>query len=156
MNSFEETVVGAIETLGSHTFTADDIIAFARQFDPQPFHLSEEGGRATHFGGLVASGWHTGAMWMRLRVDSTVANNKARAEQGLSPRRNGPSPGFKNLKWPKPVRPGDTITYYSEVTGKRLLDSRPGWGIMFALNTGVNQRGELVFSFDGTVLLPTE
>jgi hypothetical protein len=66
---FDEIVLGRRERLGSYTFTPEAIIAFARNYDPQPFHLSEEGGAATHFGGLVASGWHTGSVWMRMRVD---------------------------------------------------------------------------------------
>lgn len=151
---YDEIVIGERQTLGSYTFTAEAIIAFARKFDPQPFHLSAEEGAKTHFGGLVASGWHTGSVWMRMRVESLKRIAAERAAQGLPPRNTGPSGGFKNLKWLKPVRAGDTITYYTEFVDKRPLASRPGWGIAFSLNTGENQHGELVFSFDGSVFVP--
>lgn len=151
---YDQIVVGEREKLGSYTFTAESIVAFARRFDPQPFHLSEEEGAKTHFGGLIASGWHTGAAWMRLRVDYAERLAAERAAKGLPALEPGPSPGFANLKWLRPVRAGDTITYYTEHTSKRPLASRPGWGIAFSLNTGVNQNGEPVFSFEGSVLLP--
>lgn len=147
---YEDIVIGQREELGSHTFTAQSIIAFAAKYDPQPFHLSEEAGRRSHFGGLVASGWHTAGLWMRLRVDHMKRVAAERAAKGLPPHRSGPSAGFTNLKWPKPVYAGDTVTYFTEAVSKRLLASRPGWGIVFALNTGMNQKGELVFSFDGS------
>jgi acyl dehydratase len=151
---YDDMVIGTREELGSYTFTADSIIAFARQYDPQPFHLSDEEGRKSHFGGLVASGWHTGGGWMRMRVEHSKRVAAERAAKGLPPQWNGPSGGFTNLKWPKPVFPGDTITYYTEYTGKRPLASRPGWGIVFSLNTGVNQSGDLVFSIEGSVFVP--
>jgi acyl dehydratase len=151
---YDDILIGAREELGSYTFTPEAIIAFARQYDPQPFHLSEEAGAATHFGGLVASGWHTGSIWMRLKVEHGKRIAAERAARGLPPRWNGPSGGFRNLKWPKPVRAGDTVTYFTEYTGKRPLASRPGTGIVFSLNTGINQHGDLVFSFEGSVFLP--
>lgn len=151
---FDEIVLGQRERLGSYTFTPEAIIAFARNYDPQPFHLSEEGGAATHFGGLVASGWHTGSVWMRMRVDQWQRMAADRAARGLPPRASGPSGGFKNLKWPRPVRAGDTITYYTENVAKRPLATRPGWGLVSSLNTGENQHGELVFAFDGSVFVP--
>ena len=148
---YDDIVIGEREKLGSHTFTAPSIIAFATKYDPQPFHLSEEDGRKSLYGGLIASGWHTGGLWMRLMVEHSKRVAADRAAKGLPPQWNGPSAGFTNLKWPQPVRPGDTVTYYTEYVSKRPLASRPGWGIIFSLNTGVNQHGELVFSFDGSV-----
>lgn len=150
---YDDIVIGAREELGACTFTAEAIKAFARRYDPQPFHLDEEAAMRSHFGGLVASGWHTGAMWMRLRVDSMKRLQAERVAAGLPAWRTGPSPGFTNLVWPKPVYAGDTITYFAEATGKRLLESRPDWGLMFGRNTGVNQHGELVFAFDGSMFV---
>ena len=150
----EEIEEGHTVELGSHHFTAEAIIAFAKIYDPQPFHLSEEGGRNGPFGVLSASGWHTGAAWMKCYVATNqAAEAKLRAE-GRTPAVLGPSPGFDNLRWLKPVTPGDTISFRSTVTGKRELASRPGWGLVFALNEGFNQHGERVFCFDGKVLTP--
>jgi acyl dehydratase len=151
---YDDIVIGQRDELGSHTFTAESIIAFARNYDPQPFHLSEEEGRRSHFGALVAAGWQTGGLWMRMRVEHSKRIAAERAAKGLPPQWNGPSGGFKNLKWPKPVFAGDTVTYFTEYTGKRPLASRPDTGIIFSLNTGVNQNGDLVFSFEGTVFVP--
>lgn len=151
---YDDIVIGEREELGSHTFTAEAIIAFARKYDPQPFHIDEAAARRSHFGGLIASGWHTGGVWMRLRVERWKAIAAERAAQGLAPQQNGPSGGFSNLAWSKPVYAGDTVTYASEFTTKRLLTSRPGWGIVLSRNTGVNQHGDLVFAFDGSVFLP--
>jgi acyl dehydratase len=139
---------GMTVNLGSHDFTAEAIIDFGHRYDPQPFHLSEEAGRASHFGGLAASGWHTGAAWM----GSLVTFRKREAEAGRFVPRLGPSPGFRDLQWRKPVLAGDRITYFSRVLDARPSASRPGWGIVNHRNYGLNQRGEVVFAFTGTVL----
>ncbi|WP_421694139.1 MaoC family dehydratase [Aestuariivirga sp.] len=150
----EEIEVGQVVELGQHHFTREAIIAFASAYDPQPFHLDEEAARNGPFGILSASGWHTGAAWMKCYVATNQkAENRMRAE-GRTPARLGPSPGLNNLRWLKPVTPGDTISFRTTVTGKRELNSRPGWGLVFALNEGFNQMGERVFSFDGKVLTP--
>ena len=142
--------VGTTNILGEYTFTPENIVAFASQFDPQPFHLSEEAARKSHFGRLAASGWQTAAIWMRLLVEARKeAVERAKAAGEETPR-FGPSPGFKNLRWLKPVHAGDTIRYATTITDKRLSSSRPGWGISFSHNTGWNQRSEKVFAFDGT------
>ena len=144
----DEIEAGLVVELGTHHFTKEAIIAFAKQYDPQPFHLSEEGGREGPFGVLSASGWHTGAAWMRCYVATNqAAEAKIRAE-GREPAMIGPSPGFTNLRWLKPVTPGDTISYRSTVTGTRELNSRPGWGLVFSMNEGFNQKGELVATYD--------
>ena len=148
---FEDLEVGARYELGSMVFTADEIIAFARSFDPQPFHLSDEAARQSPFGRLAASGWHTGSGWMAAMV-SHRKRGIAACGDGPAPRL-GPSPGFKNLRWAKPIFADDRITYFSEVTEKRASASRPQWGLFFHRNTGVNQHGEEVFCFDGCVFV---
>src|SRR6478752_4488970 len=154
MPFFNEIKVGDRMELGSFHFSAESIIAFAREFDPQPFHLSEEEGRKSLFGGLAASGWHTAAVWMKLMVASRLAENAERVARGEAPIMVGPSPGFRDLKWIKPVMAGDTIAYASEVSGLRESASRPGWGLVEIVNTGTNQKGETVYSFVGTVFFP--
>lgn len=148
---FEDLDIGARVDLGDHTFTRDEIVDFARRYDPQPFHLDEGAAAASPFGRLAASGWHTAAVWMKLYVDHrnrVIEATRARGERPPSP---GPSPGFRDLKWLKPVYAGDTISFVSEVIDKRVTLS-PGWGLIFHRNTGTNQHGDTVFSFDGSVL----
>jgi acyl dehydratase len=151
----EEIEIGQVVELGSHHFTKEAIIAFARKYDPQPFHLDEASALKGPFGKLSASGWHTAAAWMKCYVASNQAAEARMHAEGRVPAITGPSPGFTNLRWLKPVCPGDTITYRSTVTGKRELNSRPGWGMVFSLNEGFNQTGELIYSFEGKVLTPT-
>lgn len=148
----EDIDVGLTVELGSHHFTREAIIAFATKYDPQPFHLDEEAARKGPFGVLSASGWHTGSAWMKCYVATNQKAEAAMRAAGREPAAPGPSPGFTNLKWLKPVTPGDTISYRSTVTGKRELASRPGWGLVFSHNEGFNQKGELVFSFEGKVM----
>jgi acyl dehydratase len=95
---WEDFEPGQLIELGSHTVTEEEIVAFGRQWDPQPFHVDPEAAKDSVFGGLIASGWHTGAMWMRMYVD-TVLGTAARG-----------SPGIEELRWLAPVRPGDTLT----------------------------------------------
>lgn len=128
---------GALE-IGSHTFTAEDIIAFARQFDPQPFHVDPEAAKESFFGGLVASGWHTCAVAMRLMVDKYVNRS---ASLG--------SPGLDNIRWLLPVRAGDTITYRRVITSARASESKPGIGLVQSRWEAVNQRGDLVMTMEG-------
>lgn len=151
---FEDMAIGDRLELGSYLFTAEDIIRFARQFDPQPFHLSEEGAAATHFGRLCASGWHTGAVFMRLLVLTHQRLDEEARQRGDMPVPRGPSPGFENLKWLKPVYAGDTIRYASEVTGKIETTGRPDWGVILGVNEGINQHDDVVFRFDSKVYIP--
>ena len=153
MMYFEDIETGARIELGSFAFSAEDIIRFARDFDPQPFHLSEEGAAASHFGRLCASGWHTAAVWMKLMVTFQKSHARERLASGLPLAKMGPSPGFDDLKWLKPVYAGDTITYSSTITGKTELKSKPDWGLASMLNEGVNQSGDVVFSFVGHVFV---
>jgi acyl dehydratase len=150
MRYFDDTKVGDRIELGSHTFTAEDIKTFAAAYDPQAFHMDEAAAAKSHFGALCASGWHTVSMWMRLRVLYAQKDDAARAARGEPNAKGGSSPGFRELKWLKPVYAGDTITYASEVAEMRASQSRPGWGLVFSRNTGVNQKGELVLSFIGS------
>jgi acyl dehydratase len=147
MKLWEDIVVGERAEVGRHIFTADGIKAFARRFDPQPFHLDEAAAARSHFGALCASGWHTASIWMRLMVEHHSREDEVRRARGEAIATLGPSPGFRELKWLKPVYVGDTITYSTEVIEKRASNSRPGWGLMWIRNTGVNQRGEPVISF---------
>jgi acyl dehydratase len=144
---FEDISVGDRIETGRYTFTAEAIKAFASRFDPQLFHLDEEAAARSHFGALCASGWHTAAMWMRLMVDHHRREDEARQSRGEPIAVLGPSPGFRELKWLRPVYVGDTISYATEILETRASASRPQWGLMTIRNTGANQKGELVISF---------
>jgi acyl dehydratase len=150
MSFFEDIVVGESVLVGHHTFTAEDIKSFARRFDPQLFHLDEKAAAESHFGALCASGWHTAITWMRLMVDYRRRSDDAALARGERVAQVGPSTGFRDLKWLKPVYVGDTIAYRIEVTGTRVSNSRPEYGLMTLLTTGTNQKGELVISFEST------
>ena len=149
---FDVFEIGRTLDYGKHTFDADSIIAFARQFDPQPFHIDAKAAENSIFGKLCASGWHTVSVWMRLNVDHRSVWEERLRDKGMELPRFGPSPGFRNLKWPKPVFAGDTVHYSNAVTGARALASRPGWGIVELHSEGANQDGELVLTFDSAAL----
>jgi len=143
--------IGIAVPLGSHRFDADAIKAFARKWDPQPFHLDEETARRSVFGGLCASGWHTAAVWMRLNVE-TGSGRRASAGSGPPPE-FGPSPGFSNLKWPKPVYAGETVAYSRTALAHRALSSRPGWRLLSVRAEGIDSAGGKVLEFESVVLL---
>ena len=149
----EDVKPGQVFELGSYCFTRDRMLAFATAYDPQPFHVDDEAAARGPFGQLAASGWHTGAAWMKCYIATSDAAEARRRAQGLSWVGTGPSPGVSNLKWLKPVFVDDVISYRCTVTAKREMASRPKWGLMFSTGEGFNQRGELVFSFDGKVLM---
>jgi acyl dehydratase len=151
---FEDLTIGMERVFGSYAFTAENIIAFARKFDPQPFHLSEEAGRASVLGGLAASGWHVGAACMSLLVADTQRRAREAAERGQQLAVWGPSPGFRDLRWLKPVLAGDTVTFGNVIEALRTSASRPQWGIIQARTTGRNQNGDLVYSFQATGFAP--
>jgi acyl dehydratase len=153
MKFFEDIQIGEKTEIGRYTFTADAIKAFAARFDPQPFHLDEAAAERSHFGRLCASGWHTACVWMRLVIEHRKREDDERRARGEEVAAVGVSPGFRDLKWLKPVYVGDTITYATEVTDKRSSLSRPQWGIMMSRNTGANQRGEPVLSFDSMAFI---
>lgn len=150
MKYFDDVSVGDRYEVGQHTFDATGIKAFAKRFDPQLFHIDEAAAARSHFGALCASGWQTASAWMRLMVDYRRREDEALRARGEGVAAIGPSPGFRDLKWLKPVYAGDTIGYVTEVTDKRPSKSRPGWGLLTLLSTGVNQRGEPVISFVST------
>jgi acyl dehydratase len=154
MYFFEDIEVGQRRELGSFTFTAERIKTFAAQFDPQPFHLDEEAGRKSLFGGLAASGWHVGSVCMKLLVADAQRQAAEATARGEAIATWGPSPGFRDLRWIKPVLAGDTISYASEVEVLRTSESRPQWGILQARQTGINQRGELAFSLLASAFVP--
>ena len=154
MRFFEDIEIGSRRELGSFTFTADLIKKFAAQFDPQTFHLDEEVGRKSLFGGLAASGWHVGSVCMKLLVADGQRLMKEAASRGEEIAVWGPSPGFRELRWIRPVLAGDTISFSTVVETKRTSDKRPEWGILQARNSGANQRGELVFSLLATAFVP--
>jgi acyl dehydratase len=139
----EDFVVGQIFKTGSISLSAQEIKAFAAQFDPQPFHLDETAGSASFFGGLVASGWHTAAVTMRLMVESDL-----KIAGGLI------GAGADELKWPRPVRPGDTLHAESEVLEVRPSQSKPDRGLIKVRTRAFNQDGQPVMSFVANMVVP--
>jgi len=141
---WEDVVVGTRRDLGSYTFTEEEIIRFGRKYDPQSFHIDPEAAKHSMFSGLIASGWHTASVWMKLAIAERERS------KGTSPLlRAGVSPGFEDMKWLKPVRPGMTIRFSSEITGKKELASRPELGLVLSRNKGHDEDGDLVFRFTG-------
>lgn len=136
MIHYEDLVVGETERFGAYAVTREEVIEFASKYDPQPFHLSDDAAAQTYFGKLSASGWHTAAMTMRMMVDNFT--EKRRASLG--------SPGIDELRWLKPVYPGDTLSVESELVEKRRSKSRPEMGIMRARSTTFNQHGDAVMT----------
>ena len=139
---WEDIEVGATERFGRYEVTREEIIAFAEAYDPQPFHLSDEAAAKTHFGKLAASGWHTGAMAMRMIVDHIAPQEVASLG----------SPGLDDLRWLKPVHAGDILTMEGEVLDKRPMRSRPGIGLHKTRNSVFNQHGEEVMRFTSNVM----
>jgi acyl dehydratase len=150
---YEDIVIDQPIVFGSHIFQAEEIKAFARRFDPQRFHVDEAEAERSHFGALCASGWHTMAVWMRMMVDHCQRKAAELAARGKPVPELGPSPGFRELRWLKPVYVGDTITYSSAVIDKRPSTSRPDWGVISIRTTGVNQNGETVVSVINTAFV---
>ena len=136
---WDDYEVGQTFDLGSTSFTADEIVSFARQYDPQSFHVDADAARQSMFGGLIASGWHVTAKLMRLFVDNYVDQRTALG-----------SPGVDEVRWLKPVRPGDTLNASVECAGKVPSRSRPEMGIIHEQWQATNQKGELVMTLKGT------
>jgi acyl dehydratase len=149
---FEDRRVGEIADFGRHTFGRDEIIAFAREFDPQPFHLDDGAARASLFGALCASGWHTAAIFIRELVTHRLKRARTPETAGRQAV-YGPSPGFRNLRWPKPVFVGDTIEFRARLAEKIDLRSRPSRGILVSDVQGRNQRGDVVFAVLSQILV---
>lgn len=142
---FEDIEVGARASFGSYAVTREEVIAYAEKYDPQSFHLSDEAAAATHFGRLSASGWHTCGMVMSMMV----ANLKANRQAGLG------SPGVDELRWLKPVFPGDTLRCETEVLDKRASRSRPEMGSYRSRMTVLNQHDIPVMTFISIGLVET-
>ena len=138
---FEDVEVGETRRFGRYEVTAEEIIEYARQFDPQPFHIDEEAARQSMFGGLIASGWHTGAMFIRMVCEHLVPGT---ATTGAV--------GFDDLKWLKPVRPGDILSVESTVREKIDSPSRRGLGTVKIDSRVLNQRNEAVMTLTSLVL----
>jgi acyl dehydratase len=138
MRYFEDMVIGA-RTHASRTYkvTREEVIEFAMKYDPQPFHLDDDAAKTTFFGRLSASGWHTGAMVMRMMVD-TWKDTEPSAGLG--------SPGIDELRWVKPVYPGDELSVEIELIDKRRSKSRPDMGLTKTRQTVTNQNGEVVMT----------
>ena len=135
---WEDYEVGQRFPLGATSFTEQEIVDFARQFDPQSFHIDPEAAKASLFGGLIASGWHVASKLMRLFVDNYVDHRTALG-----------SPGLDELRWLKPVRPGDTLTGWIECAAKIPSKSKPALGVIHETWTATNQKGELVMTAKG-------
>ena len=149
---FEDREIGETFDLGAHSFGKEAIIAFARAWDPQPFHLDESAAKASLFGALAASGWHTAAVYIRSLVASRQRASAAAAAQGVALAAYGPSPGCKSLSWPRPVLAGDTVEYRARLVDKIDLKSRPNRGLLILNSQGRNQKGELVFAITSQIL----
>ncbi|NGO54382.1 MaoC family dehydratase [Allomesorhizobium camelthorni] len=145
--------IGVTTALGSHEFEADAIKAFARKYDPQPFHVDEAAAKNSVFGGLCASGWHTAATWMKYNL-LTGMETEGRRWRGPGPRPEfGPSPGFKNLKWLKPVYAGETVTFTRTGIAHRPIASRPGWRLLTLRADAFDSTGDKVLEFESAVLV---
>ena len=139
---FEDYVTGQVHELGSFGLTQDDIIEFGRRYDPQPFHVDPEAARQTQFGGIIASGWQTAGLMMRVVVDNYLSHVASLA-----------SPGLDELRWPAPVRPGDTLSVRATILETRPSNSRPDRGLVRTHFEVLNQRGEIVMSVKAMNLL---
>jgi len=135
---WEDLAPGSVRDLGSVTVSAEEIKAFAQQFDPQPFHLDEAAGRRSIFGNLCASGWHTCSLAMKLTVENLLT---ASSSMG--------SPGVENLRWLKPVYPGDTLRLQHTILESRPLRTRTDTGLVRASWEMFNQNGETVLQMEG-------
>ncbi|NRG17633.1 MaoC family dehydratase [Rhizobiales bacterium] len=143
--TFEDFREGEEIDLGTKLVTADEIIAFAGEFDPQPFHLDEAAGKASMLGGLAASGWHTIAMLMRLLCDNLLLASTCMG-----------SPGVDKVVWKRPVLAGDELHATAKVLGTRELKSKPGLGVVRFVFTVSNQRGEMVMTQENAILFGRE
>ena len=135
---WEDFPVGKVTEFGGITLTKEDIVRFAKEFDPQPFHVDEEAAKQSMFGGVIASGWHTCGLAMRMMCDAYLLES---ASLG--------SPGVENIRWLKPVRPGDTLRVRCVVLEARPLESKPHIGLIRNRWEVLNQNGEEVMQMEG-------
>jgi acyl dehydratase len=139
---FEDFAPGQVIELGGRTITKEGIVAFAREFDPQPFHTDEAAATRSIYGGLLASGWHTGSLAMRILYDGLL---KDAVSLG--------SPGIDELRWLKPVRPGDTLSLRMTILETIPSRTKPDRGLVRSLMEMRNQHGEVVLTIRGLSLL---
>jgi acyl dehydratase len=130
---FEDFPPGAVKVYGDRLVTAEEIVAFARQYDPQPFHVDAEAAKTSQVGELIASGWHTGVMLMRMNCDEFLLRTAAEG-----------APGCDEVSWVRPVRPGDRIKVRRTLVSARVSKSRPRLGIVEMLCEVLNQNDEVV------------
>lgn len=147
---FEDIPLNEKVTIGSYHFTEENIIAFSKKYDPQPFHVDREAAARSHYGGLIASGWHTASVWMKLMI----AHRRERVAAGeVQTQTNFVSPGVRELKWLRPVRPGMVLTYTNEIESKHEWPSLPQFGLIEGYNEARDQEGDLVYTFVNRVLI---
>jgi acyl dehydratase len=139
--SYEDLEVGSRTEVGTHTFTVEEILEFAERFDPQPFHIDEAAALASPFGGLIASGWHTCSVMMGMLVRNVLDGSTSLG-----------SPGVEEIRWLKPIRPGDSLRMYNSVLAKRVSKSLPDRGIVTTLWEGLDQAGDTVITVRANVL----
>jgi acyl dehydratase len=139
---FEDYLPGASAEFGSVTVEEADIIEFAKRYDPQEFHINPEAAASGPFGGLIASGWHTGALMMRMIVDNYLSKASSLG-----------SPGIDELRWLRPVRPGDTLHLRATVLETKRSSSKPDRGMVRTLTEVLNQNGEVVMSVKAMTLI---
>ncbi len=142
---FEDIDNETVWPLGEYTFTQEEIIHFAKLYDPQYFHIDPEAAEHSHFGGLIASGWHTVSVGHKVMVDFMYAHDAEQRAKGEEPGVSGPSPGVNKMEFKAPVRPGDTIRFDLSVKNKRKSNSLPGWGLLTSIISAYNQDDELVY-----------
>lgn len=141
--------------IGSYTFTKEVIIRFAEKFDPQDFHLSEETAKDSLFGKLCASGWHTTSVWMKMQREYAARTLADYSDENFAKVELGPSPGFKDLRWMRPVYAGERVTYFNRNKEIRESASRPGTYILSVDHEAYtdHQKNELAMSFTGSVFI---
>ena len=147
---FEDVPLGTTITIGSYNFTEENIIAFAKRYDPQPFHVDKEAAARSPYGGLIASGWHTAAVWMKLMMAYRRDDVAAGAQDTQA---NYVSPGVRDIRWLRPVRPGMILTYTNTPSTKLDWPSRPQFGLLEGENEAHDQEGTPVYSFVNRVLI---
>ena len=135
---FEDFFPGQEIDLGTRAVTEEEIIAFAKQFDPQPFHVDRDAAAQSIYGGVIASGWHTCAMMMRLVVDGLMAKSSSMG-----------SPGLDGVRWLAPVRAGDTLNVRYQTTQVKASNSKPDRGVVWSKWLAINQHGETVCTVEG-------
>ncbi len=136
---YEDFEIGDIIPVGYKTVSREEVIRFATEFDPQPFHLDDEAAAKSLFGKLSASGWHTASMFMRMYVDAILSHAETLG-----------APGVEKLQWLKPVHPEDTLTGKYYILDKRVSKSRPDVGILYGKAEMTNQKNEIVMTFEGS------